>query len=192
MAPTWSWPAGWPCGAGCSSTTTLRRVDRLLRGVRDQLTMLRAAQALEPAASRTDELRFGGVKYYLAAALEGCIDAAQHQCGAEGWGVPKSNADVMLVLARHNVLGPDLAARMGLAVGFRNILVHRYLDEDDDIVMAHLEELDDVEALCPPRRLDGGPASRRGVRPALTPAWAWAGAGGPARAGRRQASACGS
>jgi len=35
---------------------------------------------------------------------------------------------------------------MARAVGFRNVLVHRYADVDDDLVVAQLRELDTLEA----------------------------------------------
>ena len=69
---------------------------------------------------------------------------AQHICAAEGWGPPATNADAMDVLGRHRVLEPELAARLHRAVGFRNVLVHDYVDVDDDIVTQRLEDLGDL------------------------------------------------
>lgn len=123
-----------------------RRVERLLQGVRGRLRELRAAAELAPTSLRSDALRFAGVKYLFATALEGCLDVAQHLCASEGLGVPKTNADAMRVMAMHGVLESEQGARMAQAVGFRNILVHQYLDVDDDIVLAHLDELDELDA----------------------------------------------
>lgn len=39
---------------------------------------------------------------------------------------------------------PGLAARLHRAVGFRNVLVHDYVDVDDDIVTRRLEDLGDL------------------------------------------------
>lgn len=62
-------------------------------------------------------------------------------------GPPDTNAEAMEVLARHGVLDPasgTIAARM---VGFRNILVHGYPKVDDDMVVANLARIDNLDAV---------------------------------------------
>jgi uncharacterized protein YutE (UPF0331/DUF86 family) len=49
------------------------------------------------------------------------------------------------VLARHDVVSSDLADSLGRAVGFRNVLVHDYVDVDDEIVLRRMEDLTDLE-----------------------------------------------
>lgn len=86
-----------------------------------------------------------GVKYTFITAIEACIDVAQHICSAEGWGPPSDNGDAMRLLGDHDVLTPDLAAALRKAVGFRNVLVHEYIQVSDDIVTAQLDDLSDIE-----------------------------------------------
>jgi uncharacterized protein YutE (UPF0331/DUF86 family) len=45
-------------------------------------------------------------------------------------------------------LDPDLAERLGLAAGLRNVLVHDYLDIDEDVVWAALGHLDDLRGFA--------------------------------------------
>lgn len=45
-------------------------------------------------------------------------------------------------------LEPDLAERLAEAVGMRNILVHGYLEVDDEAVWDALERLDDLRAFA--------------------------------------------
>jgi uncharacterized protein YutE (UPF0331/DUF86 family) len=50
---------------------------------------------------------------------------------------------------RTAVLPPELAARLARAVGFRNVLVHEYVDVDDDVVLARLRDPSDLAAFVP-------------------------------------------
>lgn len=121
------------------------RLLRLLRSVSDDVGVLRSEAAAD-SARRSDPMWLRGVKYAFVTAIEGCIDAGQHACSAQGWGPPNNNGDVMRVLVDHGVLDVDLGARMRQAVGFRNVLVHDYVDVDDDVVLERLTELSDLDA----------------------------------------------
>jgi len=44
------------------------------------------------------------------------------------------------------VLDAELARGMRQAVGFRSVLVHDYVDVDDDIVLARLADLADLDS----------------------------------------------
>jgi uncharacterized protein YutE (UPF0331/DUF86 family) len=119
------------------------RVLRLLRAVADDLAVLETA-ANDPSERRQDLLWLRGVKYTFVTAIEACIDIAQHCCASEGWGPPRDNADAMTLLGLHGVLDPELSTRMRRAVGFRNVLVHEYVKVDDDVVLARLNDPDDL------------------------------------------------
>lgn len=120
------------------------RVSRLLRAARDDLASLRR-EARSPADRRADPLWLSGVKYVFITAIEACVDVAQHVCAAEGWGSPSTNAESIRVLGRHGVIDAALAERMSRAVGFRNVLVHDYVEVDDSIVLARLTDVSDLD-----------------------------------------------
>ena len=121
------------------------RLSRLLRRVTDDLHRLRSHTG-HPDKVLTDEVILDRVKYRFVTAIEACIDAAQHVCAAEGFKAPDTNADAMRELARHGLLDLALAESMARAVGFRNVLVHRYADVEDRKVVDHLEQLDILDA----------------------------------------------
>jgi uncharacterized protein YutE (UPF0331/DUF86 family) len=120
------------------------RILRLLRGITDDLAILRRESAAEEVR-RADPIWLRGVKYTFVTAIEACIDIAQHICSAEGWGPPADNGDAMRLLGSHDVLTADLADALRKAVGFRNVLVHEYVQVSDDIVIARLGNLGDLE-----------------------------------------------
>jgi len=120
------------------------RVLRLLRGVTDDLAILHRESAADDAR-RADPIWLRGIKYTFVTAIEACIDIAQHICAAEGWGPPADNGDAMRLLGRHGVLAADLAEPLRKAVGFRSVLVHEYVEVSDEVVIARLGDVGDLE-----------------------------------------------
>ena len=53
--------------------------------------------------------------------------------------------DPIWLRGEHGVLTPELAVSMRKAVGFRNVLVHDYIEVDDSIVVDKLKSLGDLE-----------------------------------------------
>lgn len=123
----------------------VERLARLLTRIRQDLASLRRYRAVDRDELRRDEVRMGHVKYLFVTLIEGCIDAAHHVCASEGFGPPDTNADAMLVLARNDLLTEDLAETIADGVRFRNVLVHLYVEVDDERVVGHLDQLDEVE-----------------------------------------------
>jgi uncharacterized protein YutE (UPF0331/DUF86 family) len=120
------------------------RVLRLLRSIADDTAVLRQeAQASEQR--RRDPIWLRGIKYTFVTAIEACVDVAQHICATEGWGPPADNGDAVRLLGTHGVLTPELAISMRKAVGFRNVLVHDYIEVDDEIVVGRLKGLSDLD-----------------------------------------------
>ena len=110
------------------------RVLRLARAVTDAVSLL-SSEASAGRSRRGDPMWLPGVKYTFVTAIEACVDIAQHVCSAEGWGPPADNGDAMRLLGKHGVLPDDLADAMRKSVGFRNVLVHEYVEVADAIVV---------------------------------------------------------
>lgn len=120
------------------------RVTRLLRSVSEQLDRL--ATAAEVGDADRGPWWLDGVKYLFITTIEGCVDVAHHIASSEGYGPPASNADAVRMLGDRGVVDPDVTQRVARAVGFRNVLVHRYADVDDAVVIAALDRLDDLRS----------------------------------------------
>jgi uncharacterized protein YutE (UPF0331/DUF86 family) len=93
---------------------------------------------------RDDPIWLDGIKYLFVTAIEACVDVAHHLAASERWGAPDTNAAAFDLLARHGLVDGDPARRLAKAVGFRNVLVHRYAIVDDDRGVAALDELNDL------------------------------------------------
>jgi uncharacterized protein YutE (UPF0331/DUF86 family) len=86
---------------------------------------------------------------HLHLAVEAALDIAHHLIAARRLETPESYRDAFAILARHGVLGADLAARLQAWAGFRNILVHGYLDVDHGLAWdAIRDDLHDLRALA--------------------------------------------
>lgn len=120
------------------------RVLRLLRSIADDIAILRQ-EAEASDERRRDPIWLRGIKYTFVTAIEACVDVAQHICATEGWGPPADNGDAVRLLGQHGVLTPELATSMRKAVGFRNVLVHDYIEVDDEIVAGRLKGLSDLD-----------------------------------------------
>lgn len=82
-------------------------------------------------------------QHALQQAIQICVDIGAHVITELGLATPQDYRSVFHEL-RSAGLDPELADRLAEATGMRNILVHGYLDVDDDIVWAALFELDDL------------------------------------------------
>jgi uncharacterized protein YutE (UPF0331/DUF86 family) len=87
------------------------------------------------------------VQHALQLAIQTCIDVGAHLIAERNIAMPSDYRGVFSGLER---LGLDrrLATRMGRAAGLRNILVHDYLELDDDLLWTALENLDDLRGFA--------------------------------------------
>ncbi|WP_166355765.1 type VII toxin-antitoxin system HepT family RNase toxin [Phytoactinopolyspora limicola] len=112
------------------------RVMRLAGEVTRDVARLRTLSEADNLTDLPDQL--DAVKYRFITAIEGCVSIAHHVLVSEGWSAPDSNAEAIRGLAAHGVVKSQLAAEVAKAAGFRNLLVHRYGDIDDEAVVAAL------------------------------------------------------
>jgi uncharacterized protein YutE (UPF0331/DUF86 family) len=67
----------------------------------------------------------------------------------QGYREATTYRDAISILREEGILGPDLAARLSDWMGFRNVLVHLYLEIDHGRVYEAIEQdLGDLEAFA--------------------------------------------
>jgi uncharacterized protein YutE (UPF0331/DUF86 family) len=119
------------------------RVQRLLRAVADDLAVLRSAAAASPE-QRSEPLWMRGVKYTFVTAIEACIDVHSTFVLQKVGDRLGTTLTPFALLGDHKVVDRELAVRMRRAAGFRNVLVHKYIQVDDRIVLAMLNDPSDL------------------------------------------------
>jgi uncharacterized protein YutE (UPF0331/DUF86 family) len=122
-----------------------RRLEAL-RGYSEKLTAFLDAEegefVREPALHDLAER-------YLHLAVEACLDLANHWIAERTLPIPDSNRDSFTILERAGELSPELAERLRGWAGFRNILVHEYLEIDHSIAYRAIrDDLGDLDSFA--------------------------------------------
>ena len=115
-----------------------KRIDRL-GGLLAELEKIKAAG--HDAYSENLQARFAAQRE-LQLAIQICIDIAAHLIAELGPGMPDDYRGVFAALTPD--LDSELAERLADAASMRNILVHLYLEVDDEAVWDALSHLDDL------------------------------------------------
>lgn len=85
------------------------------------------------------------VERNLHIAAQICIDIGSHVIADREYRAPQGYGDIFAVLMEEGLLPKDLADTMKQIAGFRNILVHDYLEVDPKIVYDSLKKTDDFK-----------------------------------------------
>ena len=123
-----------------------QKLSNRLNALEDYLTEIRALAAL-PREKFIREPSFHHLaERYLHLACEAVLDMANHVISEEGYRQPGTNEESITVLEEEGILSPELAERLRRWMGFRNVLVHLYLEIDHGRVYdAMTEDLGDLE-----------------------------------------------
>lgn len=77
----------------------------------------------------TDENLYASAERHLEVAIQASLDIANHIVAAFGLERPKKEAgEAFLAIAKEKIISQDSAKTMKKVVGYRNILVHEYLE----------------------------------------------------------------
>ena len=102
---------------------------------------------LEPLKEKSKEAFFRDeylqdiVERNLEVAIQSCIDIANRIISLDELEKPKDYYGSIIKLGEENILPYDFARKFAPIAGFRNILIHEYLDIDWDEVYKNLERI---------------------------------------------------
>jgi uncharacterized protein YutE (UPF0331/DUF86 family) len=115
--------------------------------VRQRLLKLRQiVRNLEEVRATPREEFIASYRHYwlaergLQLAAETVFDTGSHLLAGRFNVYPEDYEDVIRLLAVHGVVSAHTRGRLTGLGGFRNVLVHQYLDIDEERVYAHLQE----------------------------------------------------
>ncbi len=96
----------------------------------------------------SDPEHYGSAERFLQLAIEAMTDIGNHLISELQLGVVNWYSDVPGILAEKGYMDHSLKEKWTQMIGFRNVLVHEYLDIDRKIVHEVLQHrLEDIEAL---------------------------------------------
>lgn len=120
-------------------------VDRHLVALRQAVTALRRHAGVSPQQLRADSDLRWTIERGLQLCAQNALDTASHVASAAGFD-PATYSSSIDCLVEANVLPAQFGERFRRVAGFRNVLVHGYLDVDLDLIAKLLcESLDDFE-----------------------------------------------
>lgn len=87
------------------------------------------------------------VERLLQTTIESVIDSSRLLVALEDWRKPRDERDALIILEERGILPEHLGHRLMQAKGFRNILVHEYVDIDPEKMLKNLHNgLPDLRA----------------------------------------------
>ncbi len=84
--------------------------------------------------------RYGSAERFLQLTIEAFNDMGSHLIADLQLGMIEGYRDVPRILMEHDYLSPELGEMWIQMIGFRNVLVHDYLDIDRGLVYQTLQE----------------------------------------------------
>jgi uncharacterized protein YutE (UPF0331/DUF86 family) len=121
---------------------------RRLNKLDEYLGILRRLQTYELEAFLSDPEHYGSAERFLQLTIEALIDMGSHVIADLGLGMVESYRDVPRILVEHDYITADQEDLWIQMIGFRNVLVHDYLDIDRRLVHTVLQEnLEDITTL---------------------------------------------
>lgn len=122
-----------------------RRLDK----IEEYLAVLERSRGYTLDDFLADPEHFGSAERFLQLIIESLTDASMHVIAELELGTVNSAGDVPRLFKTHGYIDEPLEERWLRMIGFRNILVHDYLDVDRTVVHRVLQEgLDDVRVLA--------------------------------------------
>ncbi len=116
-----------------SIATRLDKLDEYLR-------FLKSYQKISFAEFKKDYTVQGAVCRYFQLAVECVIDIGELLISSLGLRKPNDAKEVITILGENKIISSRFAEKFASVAGFRNILVHEYLEIDFKKVHQHLQE----------------------------------------------------
>lgn len=123
-------------------------IRKRLQKLDEYLAILRRMQRYDLDTFLAQPEHYGAAERFLQLAIETLMDMGNHVIAELQLGAVDHYRDIPALLAEHGYLDETLRQKWIRMIGFRNILVHDYLDVDRQIVHTVLREnVEDLEAL---------------------------------------------
>ena len=115
--------------------------------IRQYVALLKRIRGLADERSFVDDpLIYGNAERYLQLAIQALLDISHHIVADMNMNLPADSKELFNLLTKHKVLPVRLSKRLAPMAGFRNILVHEYLEIDRHRVYRVLKnDLNDFE-----------------------------------------------
>jgi uncharacterized protein YutE (UPF0331/DUF86 family) len=114
-------------------------VQALLQSLSEYTEDLRTYQQLSHDEVLTDRNYQSMIRYALQTAIQCVIDIANHLLIGGDLEQPSDSRSAILGLGRHGILPQDFAQELAGMAGLRNVIVHRYMTVNDELIYQFLQ-----------------------------------------------------
>ena len=116
--------------------------------IREYVALLRRIRGMADERRFIDDpLIYGNAERYLQLAIQSVLDISHHIVADRNLALPADSKSLFDLLARQKVVSKRLSVKLAAMAGFRNVLVHEYLEIDRRRVYRALTtELRDFES----------------------------------------------
>ena len=115
----------------------------------DYLTVLKKSQQYSFKEFIADPERYGSAERFLHLAIEALIDMGNHVIADSELGVVNWYSDIPKIMAEKEFISSELGEKWIRMIGFRNTLVHEYIDIDRkivyDVLQNNIQDLKDLK-----------------------------------------------
>ncbi|MGB9775731.1 MAG: type VII toxin-antitoxin system HepT family RNase toxin [Anaerolineae bacterium] len=123
-------------------------IRKRLNKLDEYLTILRGIRRHDREEFLQDPEHYGSAERFLQLAIEAVNDIGSHIIAALDLGTINWYSDIPTILEEKGYIAPELREKWIRMIGFRNALVHDYLEIDRRIVYEVLQSgLEDLEEL---------------------------------------------
>ena len=99
--------------------------------IREYVALLRRIRGMaDERRFMSDPLIYGNAERYLQLAIQAVLDISHHIVADRNLALPADSQSLFDLLARQKVVSRRLAVKLASMAGFRNVLVHEYLEID--------------------------------------------------------------
>lgn len=118
------------------------RLNRRLKELRKRLLELETKfKPLSEEKLVIDETLYNAAEHHLQIAIQCCLDMANHLVAALGLPAPEKEAsEVFSTLAREKIIPQSLVLIMKKVTGYRNIVIHDYLEVERHRTYKYIQE----------------------------------------------------
>jgi uncharacterized protein YutE (UPF0331/DUF86 family) len=99
----------------------------------------------------SDPERYGSAERFLHLSIEAILDVGNHVIADLGLGIVNWYSDIPAILEKNGYIDSDMENELLQMIGFRNTLVHDYLEIDRsivyDVLQNHLEDIEEVKRM---------------------------------------------
>lgn len=97
----------------------------------------------------SDPERYGSAERFLHLSIEAILDMGNHVIADLGLGIVNWYSDIPAILEKNGYIDSDMGKELLQMIGFRNTLVHDYLEIDRrivyDILQNHLKDIEEFK-----------------------------------------------